>query len=218
MSGNNFYLKKSNKELHTLKQMWLSKLACCDIPHEKRACNTQLKLIYEAIHLLEEDGLENATSRLKEPTGDNVLGEELESGLEKAPEANNKLLIVDDDDNVLQALVRLFEDDDYEVFTARTGRKALNLLIQHNDMGVIITDQIMPGMTGTELLKKSHLVCPEARRILLCGSPNTYKVQHALGNQLADHFYKKPWDNRSLSEGVKNSFLTFNSRTESAPL
>lgn len=131
----------------------------------------------------------------------------------KADPMKHKLLIVDDKDNVQQALIRLFEDDEYEIIRAKTGRQALDLLTQHNDVGVIITDQIMPGMTGSEMLKEAQLMCPKAGRILLCGAPDRYRIQNAVNDQVVEHLVKKPWENSVLREIVKSLFEDFHAKS-----
>src|SRR5690606_38796536 len=63
------------------------------------------------------------------------------------------LLLLDDEDNVLRSLVRLFRRDGYKVLTASTVREAFDLLAS-NTVQVIVSDQRMPDMSGTEFLAK----------------------------------------------------------------
>jgi CheY-like chemotaxis protein len=63
------------------------------------------------------------------------------------------LLLVDDEENITASLVRLLRRDGYTILRANSGQDGLDLLTRHK-VGVIISDQRMPGMTGTEFLGK----------------------------------------------------------------
>ena len=70
----------------------------------------------------------------------------------------HNLLIVDDEKDILRTLTLTFEED-YEVFTARSGIEALGVL-ERQDIALIIADQRMPEMTGVELLQKAITIKP----------------------------------------------------------
>ncbi|HYY93029.1 MAG TPA: response regulator, partial [Pyrinomonadaceae bacterium] len=78
-----------------------------------------------------------------------------------------KIMIVDDEPANLRLLERLFRRG-YQVISAGSGEEALRLLEQH-DVALLITDQRMPGMTGTELLKRVAPLRPQMARIILTG-------------------------------------------------
>jgi len=79
----------------------------------------------------------------------------------------HNLLLVDDEKDILRTLGLTFEED-YEVFTARSGMEALGVLERH-DIALIIADQRMPEMTGVELLQRSITLNPHIIRIILTG-------------------------------------------------
>ena len=88
-----------------------------------------------------------------------------------------RILFVDDEENVLRSLKRLFVSEDYEVFTAASGSDGLAVL-KDIEVPVIVSDQRMPVMTGDEFLEKSRPLSPDAVRIILTGYAD---VEAAIG-------------------------------------
>jgi response regulator RpfG family c-di-GMP phosphodiesterase len=88
------------------------------------------------------------------------------------------LLVVDDEPQITTTLADKFHHD-YRVFTASSGDEALAILHQE-DISVIVTDQRMPEMTGSELLAKARLINPDASRILLAGFADINAVVEAV--------------------------------------
>ena len=114
-----------------------------------------------------------------------------------------KILIVDDEPANLRLLERLFRRD-FEVFTATSGREALELLGLH-DVALLITDQRMPGMTGIELLKSTVSSRPHMVRIILTGYTDVSALVEAIN---CGHVYKyvtKPWNNDDLRTTVNRA-------------
>lgn len=79
-----------------------------------------------------------------------------------------RVLLVDDDQNLLESFRRLFKDE-FDLFTAEGGQEALDVLDVCGPFTVIVTDLKMPGMTGIELLSQASRACPDTVRILLTG-------------------------------------------------
>ena len=80
----------------------------------------------------------------------------------------DRVLFVDDDRNITDAVKRIFHQDAIEVLTAQSVGEALSIL-ESRDIAVVITDQRMPGRTGLELLIEVRERFPETRRIMLTG-------------------------------------------------
>src|SRR6266702_171971 len=80
-----------------------------------------------------------------------------------------KVLFVDDEENILRSINRLLMDEDFEVLTAGSGDEGLRLIASHPDLGLIVSDQRMPGMSGVEFLTLARQAVPEALRIVLTG-------------------------------------------------
>ena len=74
-----------------------------------------------------------------------------------------RLLLVDDEPNVLNALKRVFRQENYAVTTASGGQEALALL-RKEPFHLMISDYMMPGMNGAELLKQVKALKPEVIR------------------------------------------------------
>jgi response regulator RpfG family c-di-GMP phosphodiesterase len=114
-----------------------------------------------------------------------------------------KLLLVDDEEDNLEYLVRVFRSG-YETHCARSGREALEAL-RRDKFDVIITDQLMPGMTGAELLQRSIEYCPDAIRIVVTGYPDIETAIASLNEGRAFRFFTKPLDAASLVDQVKRA-------------
>ena len=112
----------------------------------------------------------------------------------------HKLLIVDDEAANLEKLKRTFIDD-FEVYEARSGSDALELLHQI-PISAVITDQRMPGMTGVELLCKSLEVRENIVRIVLTGYTETDDLMDSINRGHVHRYITKPWDPTSLREVV----------------
>jgi len=123
-----------------------------------------------------------------------------------------KLLLVDDEENITKALRRLLvSTDQYEILIANSGADALSLLKKEKDIGVIISDQRMPQMTGVEFLSQARLLTPEAIRILLTGYADIQASIGAINEGAVFRYLTKPWDEDELlkvvGEGARNYWL-----------
>jgi DNA-binding NtrC family response regulator len=102
------------------------------------------------------------------------------------------VLLVDDEPEILFSLRGLLRRE-FELYTAESGAQALEILKQH-PVQVIMTDQRMPQMTGTELLKRSQDECPEAIRIVFTGYADIKAVVDAINQGQIYRYLTKPWD------------------------
>ena len=111
------------------------------------------------------------------------------------------LLIVDDDAQVLAAVrrdLRARYRESYTVICASSGEEALTtireLKARGDSLAIVISDQRMPGMHGTELLTRSFDVYPLARRVLLTAYSDIDAAIKAINEAHLDHYLSKPWD------------------------
>jgi thioredoxin reductase (NADPH) len=111
------------------------------------------------------------------------------------------LLIVDDDPQVLAAVRRDLRSryrEDYMVMSASSGDNALaamrELKTRGDSLAMIICDQRMPGMMGSEVLAKSRAIYPVARRVLLTAYSDIDAAVKAINEAHLDHYLSKPWD------------------------
>ena len=115
------------------------------------------------------------------------------------------LLVVDDDPNVLTALHRLFRRDGYRVLTASSPAEGFELLALYR-VHVILCDQRMPVMSGTEFLSKVKEMYPETIRIILSGYTGVDSVLDSINRGAIYRFYTKPWDDQQLRDNVRLAF------------
>jgi len=122
-----------------------------------------------------------------------------------APPETGKVLFVDDEENILHAVERLFMDEGVEVFTASSGKRALEVLAAHPEMAVIVSDQRMPEMTGVDFLEKSRVVASAAVRILLTGYADVNAAIDAVNRGGIYRYLAKPWNDEELLQTVKGA-------------
>lgn len=116
---------------------------------------------------------------------------------ESAANRTFSILFVDDEENVLNAMRRIFADEEYTLFTAVSGDKALELL-EHETVNLVISDHRMPGMTGAELLKTIKERWPETIRIMLTGYADVNSIMGAVKDGAVYKFITKPWNDDDL--------------------
>ena len=139
------------------------------------------------------------------------LGELVRSGRELPPPPGQSdqpaqtLLIVDDDVNVLSSLHRLFRRDGYQILSAATPNEAFELLALH-EVQVIVCDQRMPQMSGTEFLSKVKEMYPDTIRIILSGYTGLEAVLDSINRGAIYRFYTKPWDDTQLRDNIRLAF------------
>jgi response regulator RpfG family c-di-GMP phosphodiesterase len=114
------------------------------------------------------------------------------------------ILAVDDEPANLRMLERLFRKD-YRILTATNGEEALAVL-KREDVSLIITDQRMPGMSGTELLRESMSTNPDTMKIILTGYTDIDALVEAINTARIHRFICKPWDPTALKQVVQDAF------------
>ncbi|MDD5388600.1 MAG: response regulator [Gallionellaceae bacterium] len=127
------------------------------------------------------------------------------SDQEDSPRPADTLLIVDDEANILAALNRLFRRDGYRLLRAESGREALTLLAEH-EVGVIVSDQRMPDMSGVQFLSAARERWPDTVRIMLSGYTELSSVTDSVNQGAIYKFLTKPWDDVTLRETVREAF------------
>ncbi len=125
---------------------------------------------------------------------------------------DDTLLIVDDEENILAALRRLLRREGYRVLTASSGKEGLDLLAV-NRVQVIISDQRMPGMSGTEFLSIAKELYPDTIRMILSGYADLTAVTDSVNQGEVYKFMTKPWDDSSLRAIIREAFRVFKQRS-----
>ncbi|WP_194726791.1 hybrid sensor histidine kinase/response regulator [Noviherbaspirillum malthae] len=83
----------------------------------------------------------------------------------------DKVLVVDDEQDVMDLAAALFRNIGYEVYTANNAESALEILHRNTDIAVLFSDIMMPGMNGLELAKQARSFRPELKVLLASGYP-----------------------------------------------
>ena len=117
------------------------------------------------------------------------------------------LLLLDDEENVLRSLVRLFRRDGYRILAAGNVRDAFDLLAV-NDVQVILSDQRMSDMSGTEFLGRVKMLYPGTIRLILSGYTDLNTVTEAINRGAIYRFLTKPWNDDELREHIRQAFRT----------
>jgi len=117
------------------------------------------------------------------------------------------LLLLDDEENVLRSLVRLFRRDGYRILAAGNVRDAFDLLAI-NDVQVILSDQRMSDMSGTEFLGRVKMLYPDTIRLVLSGYTDLTTVTDAINRGSIYRFLTKPWNDDELREHIRQAFRT----------
>ncbi len=116
--------------------------------------------------------------------------------------AKYKILFVDDEENVLNVMKRIFRKEKYALLTASSGQEALECL-QQNQVHIVISDHRMPAMTGAELLRKIKTLYPQTIRIMLTGHADINAIMGAINEGAVYKFITKPWNDQDLRLTVK---------------
>ncbi|MBI3098235.1 MAG: response regulator [Planctomycetes bacterium] len=130
-----------------------------------------------------------------------MITELLKSPPAKASTRLPTILCVDDEPQVLSSLRRLFRREPWDVLTTDRPDEALEWIAQ-GEISLLLIDQRMPGMTGTELLESARLVAPSTFGVILTAWPETHVLLDS-ANQGARGVIAKPWDNEALKRTVR---------------
>ncbi|MFZ5755664.1 MAG: response regulator [Pseudomonadota bacterium] len=113
------------------------------------------------------------------------------------------VLFVDDEERILRTLQVLFRPH-CRVLTTTDAREALQLL-QAEDIAVLVSDQRMPVMSGSELLARARELAPDTVRILLTGYADVDSAIHALNDGEIHRYLTKPWTVEGIVRTVRDA-------------
>lgn len=118
-------------------------------------------------------------------------------------DVSSTLLIVDDEVRILAALRRTLRREGYEILTAETTGRALELLERY-PVDLVLSDQKMPGMSGIELLAEAKRMRPAAARILITGWTEAVPKSE-LESLGISALIAKPWDDGQLKDCLRRA-------------
>jgi len=119
--------------------------------------------------------------------------------------AFHRILVVDDEDNVRNAIRRSLRKEGYELFFASEPSEGLATL-RENQADLVISDHLMPNMTGLEFLKIVHDRHPDCMRIMLTGHADMQTAIDAINQGEIYRFLSKPWDDTELKVTIHLAF------------
>ena len=143
---------------------------------------------------------------------DNIRSQLMSHTRKKKP----KMLIVDDEPDNLDLLYRAFRRD-FNVLRAESGTEALEILALEGEVAIIISDQRMPEMKGTEFLSKTLPQFPNTIRIILTGFTDIEDLVEAINSGQIYKYITKPWDPNELKRVIEKAAQTYkvlNQRSE----
>jgi diguanylate cyclase (GGDEF)-like protein/PAS domain S-box-containing protein len=132
-------------------------------------------------------------------------------------ESQMTLLLVDDEPNILSALRRLLRREGYRILCAESAAQGLEMLATHH-VHVIISDQRMPVMTGTEFLSRVKDLYPDTVRLILSGYSELESLTDAINKGAIYRYISKPWDDEKFKQDVTQAFRFYRERNPTGSL
>ena len=126
------------------------------------------------------------------------------------------ILIVDDEEAILESLEMTLAPE-YHVFTALSGEEGLEIL-EREDIALIIVDQVMPGMTGVDILEHVSERSPRTIRMLLTGYADMNSLVRAINDGRIYRYLPKPWEPDELRMNVKRALEAYQLAWENTQL
>lgn len=125
---------------------------------------------------------------------------------------DHTILTVDDEPINLRLIERLLHRH-YHVLTATNGEAALQI-VRQNPISLIITDQRMPGMLGTDLLRKCQEINPEMVSLLVTATNDFNTFIEAIKHSGASRVINKPWDPEHMLKSVQEAVARYERNVE----
>ena len=118
----------------------------------------------------------------------------------------HRILLVDDEPNFISGLKRSLRNEKYEILSANSAEQALDILDRDRDnVDIVISDQDMPGMRGTEFLKTVRQKFPEIVRFILTGKASLEVAIDAINNGEISRFFTKPCNTIDLAITIRQA-------------
>lgn len=115
----------------------------------------------------------------------------------------HKILIVDDEQNILNSLSRILAEEGREILTANTAEDGLEILKSTDEVSVVISDNRLPGMSGVDFLARVRQLYPDNVRIIITGYADLESSIAAINKGQVYRYVLKPWENEDFKMMVK---------------
>tara|TARA_R110001583_G_scaffold85458_2_gene223890 strand:- start:3026 stop:7765 length:4740 start_codon:yes stop_codon:yes gene_type:complete len=139
---------------------------------------------------------------------ENFLQQYLPSGSSDTNEEIENLLLIDDEANILYSLKRILRKETFNIFTCHSAAEAFDLMAIHN-VQVIVSDQRMPEMSGTEFFSRVKDMYPDTIRLVLSGYTDLRSVTDAINHGSIHKFITKPWQDDNFKKEVTAAFWLY---------
>jgi DNA-binding NtrC family response regulator len=126
------------------------------------------------------------------------------------------VLLVDDDVEILQLFQHMLRREPYQVEVAPNANVAFNVL-ESREVAVVVSDERMPGTSGTELLARVQLEYPETVRIMLTGQGSLDVAMRAINEGQVYRFLVKPVRPAELGTAIREALREWELRRSSQP-
>ncbi|MBI4559773.1 MAG: response regulator [Candidatus Hydrogenedentes bacterium] len=127
--------------------------------------------------------------------------------------AAHTVLLVDDEINILQSLRRALRKEPYEVLVASSGQEGL-VVLDSRRVDLVVSDQHMPGMSGTEFLSHVHRRFPDTVRFMLTGHATLEVAIEAINTGAISRFFTKPCNEVDLMASIRQALQQKDLMTE----
>ena len=143
------------------------------------------------------------TFKIYLPRVEGPVEERREEALEGIPQGSETVLVVEDEEVVRKLAARLLRKQGYKVLEAPDGGKAFMLCEQYDErIDLILSDVILPGMDGRQVVERLQKIHPEAKALYMSGYTDNVIVHHGMLEQ-GIHFVQKPFTLESLARKVR---------------
>jgi len=148
---------------------------------------------------------QGTTFKIYLPRVDEPLTEKREEGVRDIPRGDETILVVEDEETVRGLAVRLLKSQGYKVLEAPDGGKAFLLCENYKErIDLILTDVVMPGMSGREMVDRIKQIYPEMKAIYMSGYTDNTVVHHGVLDQGIE-FLQKPFTLEMLARKVREA-------------
>jgi len=148
---------------------------------------------------------QGTTFKIYLPQVDEPLTEEKEEVVKEIPRGDETILVVEDEETVRKLAIRLLKSQGYRVLEASDGGKALLLCEKFKErIHLILTDVVMPGMSGRKLVERLKQIHPEMKALYMSGYTDNAIVHHGVLEK-GINFMQKPFTLESLTRKVREA-------------
>ncbi len=130
---------------------------------------------------------------------------------------NDRILLVDDEPNVLSALKRALFDEPLEIVSVTSAEDAL-VTMKTKQFKVVVSDERMLGMQGSEFLAQVKIEHPHTIRIMLTGHATVAAAMKAVNEGEIYRFFSKPWDDDNLKFAIRSAIEKYDLEDENRRL